>query len=201
MFHYRFFAHILPVFASCIAAGLAVIVALAKGWRGRTRAPLLACLALLLAATFLSMGNTELRVARMVLPAVEDETYLSQSYAALGRWFQESSPPEATIAISDIGAVGYYSNRRIIDMFGLIDKRIARIKGRMHYKADPQYVLSRNPDYIVLVSSSSAGIRPSFLRIPDRVMSAEPDFASRYELVRTVALHWQNESVGIYKRR
>ena len=201
MFHYRFFAHVLPVASACMAAGIASIVALAMGLARRGRVLLYACLAFLLGVTCLSVGNTELRVARMVLPALEERTYLSQSYEALGRWFHENSAPEATVAISDIGAVGYYSGRRVIDMFGLIDRRIARIKGRMHYKADPQYVLSRNPDYIVLVSSSSAGIRPSFLRIPDRVMSAEPAFTSRYELVRTVPLHWQNESVGIYKLR
>ncbi len=199
MFHYRFFANTLPVLAACIAAGVAYALAQTRVMT-RRKILLLVCAAAVLVGTSLSLSNTELPVARLVLPAIERNAYLSQSYAQLGRWFRENTPPDATIAISDIGAVGYYSERRILDMFGLTDRRIARLRGRMHYKADPQSVLARKPEYVVLVSSGDAGIRPSFLRIPDRVMSDQPEFNARYDLARTVPLYWQNELLRIYKR-
>jgi hypothetical protein len=39
---------------------------------------------------------------------------------ALGNWLAENTPTDATIAVDDIGAIGYLSHRRIFDMNGLI---------------------------------------------------------------------------------
>ncbi len=200
MFNYRFFAHVLPVLAALIAAGFDRIVALPQP--GTLRAVLAyATLAVVLMATHLSIANTELRIARTVLPALAGHNYLSQNYEELGTWFHDNTPPESSIAISDVGAVGYFSERHILDMFGLIDPHIAHLRGRMHFKADPTYILSRRPDYIVLVSLNDDGQGYSFQRIPDYRMNREADFHDRYELIRTVPQYWQNEFVLVYKRR
>jgi hypothetical protein len=200
MFHYRFFAHGLPVLMAAVVAGLDRV--LAQPRPGTARAVLAyASVAGLLLLTHLSIANSELAVARTVLPALARHNYLSQNYEELGRWFHDNSPPEATIAISDVGAVGYFSQRRILDMFGLIDRHIAHLPGRMHYKADPKYVLSKSPDYIVLVSLNDEGGGYSFQRIPDYTINAQADFHERYELIRTVPQYWQNEFVLVYKRR
>ena len=200
MYHYRFFAHVLPVLAALIAVGLARVLDLVHAGTWRALA-VYATAALVLLGTFMGIGNTELRVARAVLPALASHNYLSQNYEELGLWFAENTEEGATIAISDVGAVGYFSERRILDMFGLIDPRIARLRGRMHYKADPRYVLSRQPDYIVLVSLNDQGAGYSFQRIPDYAMNALPAFHEQYELIRTVPQHWNSEFVLVYRRR
>jgi hypothetical protein len=200
MHNYRFFAHVLPIVAGLIAVGFDALLSLVHP--GTARAALhYVVLALLVFTTFVGIGNTELRSARIVLPAVQAHNYLSQNYEEHGVWFAESTPPGTTIAISDVGAIGYFSERRILDMFGLIDPHIARMRGRMHYKADPRYILSRNPDYIVLVSLGDGGSGYSFQRIPDYAMNALPEFHQRYELVRRVPHHWNNEFALIYRRR
>jgi len=200
MYHYRFFAHVLPVLAALVAVGWSQVLALVQPGTVRAAA-LYAGAALVLLVTFMGIGNTELRVARAVLPALVSHNYLSQNYEELGLWFAENTPPQATIAISDVGAVGFYSERRILDMFGLIDPHIARLPGRMHYKANPRYVLSLAPDYIVLVSLNDQGAGYSFQRIPDYSMNALPAFHEQYELIRTVPQHWNNEFVLVYRRR
>jgi hypothetical protein len=200
MFHYRFFAHILPVVAAVVAAGVEQVLGLPRP--GTLRAVLVyATMAAVLLATTMSLGNTELKVARTVLPALGRHNYLSQNYEELGRWFHDNTPPDATVAISDVGAVGYFSERRVLDMFGLVDPHIARLHGRMHYKADPKYVLSRRPDYIVLVSLNDEGQGYSFQRIPDWGMNAQAEFHDNYELIRTEPQYWQNEFVLVYRRR
>jgi hypothetical protein len=200
MFHFRFFAHVLPVLAALVAAGFDVVVSQPRG--GTVRAVgVYAGMALVLLATHLGIANTELRVARTVLPALARHNYLSQNYEELGLWFREHSAPDATIAISDVGAVGYFSERRILDMFGLIDPHIAHLRGRMHYKADPRYVLSRQPDYVVLVSLNDDGDGYSFQRIPDYAIDRQPEFHAGYELMRTVPQYWQNEFVLVYRRK
>lgn len=200
MFHYRFLAHGLPVLLALVAAGLDVVLSMPRP--GTLRAVFTyAGLSALLLATHLSIANTELGIARTVLPALARHNYLSQNYEELGRWFHDNTPPEASIAISDVGAVGYFSERHILDMFGLIDPHIAHLRGRMHYKADPQYILSKAPEYIVLVSLNDEGKGYSFQRIPDYTMNTQNEFHDRYELVRTVPQYWQNEFVLVYKRR
>ena len=200
MYHSRFYAHVLPVLAALIAAGADVL--LAQPLPGTVRAAAVyASMALVLLATSMSIGNTELGIARLVLPAIRGHNYLSQNYEELGRWFHDNTAPGTSIAISDVGAVGYFSERHILDMFGLIDPHIARLRGRMHYKADPKYVLSRRPAYIVLVSLNDQGAGYSFQRIPDYGMNARPDFHEQYELIRTVPQYWQNEFVLVYRRR
>ncbi len=37
-----------------------------------------------------------------------------------GRWLGENTPPTAVIAAHDVGAIAYYSERRVVDMVGLI---------------------------------------------------------------------------------
>jgi hypothetical protein len=39
---------------------------------------------------------------------------------ALGHWLAENTPPDALIAVDDIGAITYLSQRRIVDMNGLV---------------------------------------------------------------------------------
>jgi len=39
---------------------------------------------------------------------------------ALGLWLAENTPPDALIAVDDIGAIGFLSGRRIVDMNGLV---------------------------------------------------------------------------------
>src|SRR5262245_24567486 len=72
-----------------------------------------------------------------------------------GQWFAANTSPDAALAADAIGALGYFSNRRIIDMQGVIDPYIARLDmprmGRGmpgHEKRDFAHVLSKRPDYI-----------------------------------------------------
>ncbi len=70
-----------------------------------------------------------------------------------------------TIACSTIGAFGYYSNARVIDMLGLTDKTIAKNPGTIAAIASTwkernyniPYLMKRNPDLILF----STGLKPS----------------------------------------
>jgi arabinofuranosyltransferase len=199
MYHYRYYAHVLPVLAASIAAGMDRLLAQAR--LGATRVAVHASLALVLLATFAAVIATELESARLTLPAIRAHHYLSQNYQELGRWFHDHTPPGTWIAISDVGAVAYFSERPILDMFGLMDPHIAHLRGRMHYKADAEHVLARRPDYVVLVSRDDQGAGRSFLRIPDARMFALPAFHQQYELVRIVPQEWENETALVYRRR
>jgi hypothetical protein len=66
-----------------------------------------------------------------VLPQVTSFTRgIEHSLIPLGEWFAAHSPPTATIAAPDIGAIGYFSRRRVLDTTGLVTPRMIPILER-----------------------------------------------------------------------
>lgn len=81
---------------------------------------------------------------------------LRASLVALGIWARDRTPPGASFAIADIGAFGYYSERRVLDLYGLVTPEIARVVVREGYDAvvrrllferagRPEYLIDRHP--------------------------------------------------------
>lgn len=75
---------------------------------------------------------------------------------AIGEWLNRNAPPDSVIALNPVGVIPYLSGLRTIDMLGLTDAHIGRngrsIVNRMlfaHNRYDPEYVLSRRPDYLI----------------------------------------------------
>lgn len=198
MYHYRFFAHVMPLLAALVSAGVGVLSeAFPRGdWRRRA---LPAVLAVVLATTFLSMGNRELAVAREVVPAIRSGGFLVYSFRDLGIWLEKNTAENDVVAVSDIGAVGYFSGRVILDMFGLVDRHISGLPGKLHHKADPDYVLRRRPDWVVLIRSEEAAT--DFIRYPDQALFRHPDFARRYDLVREQYMEGEAATILVYRRR
>lgn len=87
------------------------------------------------------------------------EARLARSWASVGLWFKEHTPEDTRIATIVIGAVGYFSERPIIDMLGLTDRTIARegdIYPKSHHghaRYHTSYVLERDPDIVLYHSS------------------------------------------------
>ncbi|MFH0777148.1 MAG: hypothetical protein V2A71_00820, partial [Candidatus Eisenbacteria bacterium] len=52
---------------------------------------------------------------------------MKASLVHLGQWFARHSPPECSVAIPDIGAFGYYSDRRVVDLGGLVTPEVIPI--------------------------------------------------------------------------
>jgi arabinofuranosyltransferase len=79
----------------------------------------------------------------------------SVGHLTLGKAIRENTKRGSTVAVFSLGYIGYYADRRMIDMLGIIDRHIARMKpipGRMigHNKEDFDYVLGLRPDLIQL---------------------------------------------------
>jgi hypothetical protein len=75
-------------------------------------------------------------------------------HAALARFLRdEAAKPGDTIALMDIGIVGYLCDRQtILDVTGLTDRHIGKSPGRFLQKEyDPAYVFGRRPEFLVLV--------------------------------------------------
>jgi len=49
---------------------------------------------------------------------------INEMHVALGRWAAEHTPPDAVLALNDIGAITYFSERRIVDLAGLVTPEV-----------------------------------------------------------------------------
>jgi len=49
---------------------------------------------------------------------------INEMHVALGRWVTEHTPPGAVLALNDIGAITYFSERPVVDLAGLITPEV-----------------------------------------------------------------------------
>ena len=47
-------------------------------------------------------------------------------YRAVGDWLKENTPPDARVGTLEVGIIGYYSQRPMVDFAGLIQPEVAR---------------------------------------------------------------------------
>lgn len=156
-----------------LAAGLALVVAMINDdlpWRDR-----------LLEASYFGTNHTDtmlaepgkafsyryLRMFEVIGSALVGGTMdhteriegtMTDAARDVGAWLREHDPERAAIAVNHAGAVPYYAGLPSIDMVGLADKHIAReVHGGLHMKFDPDYVLGREPKFIVLNARTEPG--------------------------------------------
>ncbi len=83
----------------------------------------------------------------------ENVADINQMHVAMGRWLAANTPTNAVVATNDIGAIAYFSHRRVIDIVGLATPEIL---GHLQpgVSADIgvlQYLEKVQPDYLVLL--------------------------------------------------
>jgi len=68
-------------------------------------------------------------------------------YFHIGNWLRENTPPLSTVAAVEVGILGYYADRTIIDFLGLVTPGVS---DKVPERAHVEYVFRRyRPDYVV----------------------------------------------------
>ena len=69
----------------------------------------------------LAVLNSVVLTTLLIYPAaVAFDRGFQATYIEIGQWLATHTPPEATVAVADIGAVGYFAHRKIFDLGGLV---------------------------------------------------------------------------------
>jgi hypothetical protein len=92
----------------------------------------------IVAAVFLFLGSQAY---------ARDVAIIQTEMVAAARWISSHTEPEALIAAHDIGALGYYGDRRILDLAGLIDPEVIPIL--RNEKAISRYLDEKDADYLM----------------------------------------------------
>jgi hypothetical protein len=74
----------------------------------------------------------------MILPPILGNV-IRDDYRRIGIWVRENTPENASIALAEIGTVGWYSERRIVDILGLITPRNAHFVGKQDFESWAEY--------------------------------------------------------------
>lgn len=127
--------------------------------------------------------NFWLFTTRVVPHAHQFSRGVRECYLDLGHWLRDNTPPETVIAALDIGALGYGSEREVLDLMGLVSPEILTLGREMGFTEMVESGAWLNLD--------SAGHHPDYF--VDR-SEGEPRWAGRtvagvrFELLQTCTL-------------
>lgn len=158
----------------------------AFAWLAATerRRPALASAALI-TAFLLSIAVSVSTYVRFVVPqALAFESGVNVQLADLGRWCNQNTPIDTEVAIPDIGAFAYFSDRPVVDLAGLVTPAITPLLRIYPY------------DDLVTNLRFEGVARPPYLvdraDIPNRML-----FQSPYATVLTPIMHRRVDHRGI----
>ncbi|MCW5873363.1 MAG: hypothetical protein KIS88_01820 [Anaerolineales bacterium] len=114
--HGRYAMPLIPIFLVLSAAGWAALlnrIANAKTRRSFTTA----CIGMLATGTlaFYWLGGGAY---------VRDVQFIESEMVATAHWVQENTPADAVLAVHDIGALGYFAPRPLVDLAGLVSPEV-----------------------------------------------------------------------------
>jgi len=158
--------------------------------RIRRRTVMLAVAGALALLTLSNMAVTGIATAGNVAKA---ESSINRIQVALGEWLEENTAPDAVIACNDVGAIGYFANRKILDLLGLVTPEV--MKYRKKYQvgqenfAGREFVFARKPDYLVIIPSWFPNLEKADFLVPVHGVDLADNYASQWDFhprVRTV---------------
>lgn len=141
----RFLLPVLPLLAAFGYAGLLRLVP--------SRLAIAAVIALVVVLNGVQIAQQRTNFRNGEYP---EAVMAGQPQQQAGQWLRKRFPPQTTLACKRIGGVSYYSGMRMVDILGLVDRRIAMIRhestarGEAEYAAMAEEVFSRKPDLILL---------------------------------------------------
>lgn len=80
------------------------------------------------------LWNGWLLTARVLPHARQFPQDLQECYLGIGDWLRQNTPEDTVIAALDIGALGYASDRQILDLMGLVSPEILELGRRLGFQ-------------------------------------------------------------------
>ena len=181
---WRFYVPLAPVLFLCAAQGLDLLLSGRKTAALRRASLAFAALALVV-ALLIPYGR--------FLQGMQREAVWRDQWIATGKGLSEVMPPGTSIALCPVGALPFHSGLPVVDMLGLNDRHIARVRPDRryyypgHHRHDAGYVLSRQPDLVMLANGPVVREPTDFpwraVREYERDLAHHPRFRAEYRLI------------------
>jgi hypothetical protein len=138
--------YLMPVFPAIIAVGFAGAARLVRGRPERfTRTVILAAAGLTIVQSLVFYSVVAVR------PTREFSKGLTEVIVPMGEWLAVNSEPGSVVAAPDIGAIGYFSGREVLDLGGLVTPEINDMRRRIDVERiiDEGLYLDLGADYML----------------------------------------------------
>ena len=146
-------------------------------------------LGLVLAPTLSNAVVANIATARNTAAAASS---INRMQVALGRWLGDNTPAGATVATGDIGAISFFSGRRVIDLVGIANPEA--LAARRRSGSSRAYIERVRPDLLVIFPASFPEMRDApylkavvYAEVPDNTAS-EYDFPVRARVLAGLLL-------------
>lgn len=151
-----YYAPIVPGFVALVGLGMELVVSVARRYAGRGWAGTLAA-ALALALLYPQIGSLGYLANHL-------DTRLT-IYRAAGDWLREQTSADASVGSLEVGIIGYYADRRMVDFAGLIQPDVAlRLTPSSSYDAAASWAAERyQPDYLVIQPHTLPGLEQGLI--------------------------------------
>jgi MFS family permease len=117
---------------------------------------------------------------------------IQEMQVTMGKWAADSTPPDSLLAVNDIGAIGYYSDRRILDTLALINPEVIPflLKGE---KGIFELLVREQPDYLIVFPNWYPNITQlDALFTPVYDVSIEPNLICGARTMVAYKANWDN---------
>lgn len=141
--YFWYYGPVIPGFVALIGLGVQAIHQLIARFAGR----------------FLAAGAAGALALGLLYPQTAGVRYFVEhpdarleSYQAAGEWLRAHTSPESSVGALEVGAIGYYAQRRMIDFAGLLQPQVAlRLAPTTTYDDAAIWAIQQfQPDYVVL---------------------------------------------------
>lgn len=138
--------YLLPVIPAIVVVGITGVARLLRNARPKTMRKVI-----ILIAGVTMLQSLVFYVTVVVSPTREFTRGLEDVLVPMGCWLAENSPPGSVVASPDIGAIGYYSGREVLDLGGLVTPEINDMRRRIDVERiiDEGLYLDLGADYLV----------------------------------------------------
>jgi hypothetical protein len=110
-------------------------------------------------------------------------------YREVGEWLRANTESEAKVATLEVGIIGYYSHRHMIDFAGLIQPEVAaQLSVHTNYEDAALWALQTyQPEYIVLHDEVFPRIEQTY--VEDRCTLAQRYLGANYSYARNISIY------------
>jgi hypothetical protein len=155
--HGRYFLPILPVLTGYGAFGFYRVMKRSNAnMAARILSRAIGASALLLVPIFLTIGAGQF---------VRDVGIIEAEMVSVAKWIRDHTPPDTVVAAHDIGALGFFGGRRILDLGGVTDlEAIPLLSGAESLR---EYLSRRDADLLMSMPDFYPGVLEGCIPIPE----------------------------------
>jgi len=132
----------------------------------------------------LFIGQTSIATSQIYYPHAKSYNAKDNALKEIALWLRDNSPEGSSVASIDIGILGYFSNRKVVDLTGLINPEKIKTPLTVDYlkEKNVDYFLDRHPIAYYLIR---ARINASKWDLTPLIFREVPSYGWHYKLVES----------------